>query len=73
MTLNQANELAMKWVDAAKVSETTRNQMFSAVAWFLFKADKEGYELVPKKRELKLGDCITRAEVMWMLEDGVAY
>jgi hypothetical protein len=73
MTLKQQNDLAMAWVDAADVSELTKEHMFSSVAWFLFKADKEGYELAEKKRTLRLGDSISREDVAQMLRDKVAY
>lgn len=73
MTLKQQNDLAMSWVDAAKVSESTRDKMYSAVAWFLFKADKEGYEIAEKKRGLKLGDFVSNEDADKMLIDGVVY
>ena len=51
MTPNEANDLAMKWIEEADVSESSRDYMFSSVAWFLFKLAKEGYEIVPAKPE----------------------
>jgi len=73
MDVKQENDLAMEWVEKSGVSEQTKETMFSAVAWYIFKHDKEGYELIPKKRELKLGDLITRAELEQMLREKVVY
>ena len=68
MTTKEANDLAMKWVDEAPVSETSREYMVSSVSWFLWELDKRGYEIVPRFRPgLSVGD------IERMKEEGVIY
>lgn len=70
MTLKQANDLAMGWIDKADVSESSREFMFSSVAWFLFKMDKEGYEIVPR---VKFQPGLTIDDIKQMGKDKVIY
>jgi hypothetical protein len=64
-----ALELARKHIIPADVREDRETPIIQVIADMY----GLGYEIVPVKRELKLGDSISREDVAQMLRDKVAY
>ena len=64
-----ALELARKHIIPADVREDRETPIIQVIADMY----GLGYEVVPAKREFKLGDTISREDVMQMLRDKVAY
>jgi hypothetical protein len=67
--IEKAIEFWEKRVVPPETRELTETVAIQTVAMFYL----NGFEIVPAKTELKLGDTISREEVETMLRDGVVY
>jgi len=73
MNQKQATELGFELLKDSPLWRETKSLVESALPYIVQKYYQAGIEFVPVKRELKLGDTISEADVKRMVREGVAY